>query len=206
MLEIRNAFKAYGEKQILENFSLRLPESGIVAILGPSGCGKTTLLRVIAGLEKLDGGKVLMPESAKISMVFQEDRLLNALDVRGNVLAALSNKDSDMRLADECLSRCGLQDVAKQRVSSLSGGMKRRVAIARAVAFDGDILLLDEPFKGLDDELKKTVMDFVFEKSDSRLTVFITHDAEEAARSAGTVLRFFGPPLMKREDCDEVFR
>ena len=202
MIEIKNAYKAYGEKQVLENFSLRLPDFGAVAVLGSSGCGKTTLLRVLAGLETLDGGEIIRHKAAKISMVFQENRLLNTLDARGNVLAALNrkNQDSHMRIADECLSRCGLLDAAKQRVSSLSGGMKRRVAIARAMAFGGDVLLLDEPFKGLDDELKRMVMDFVFEKKDSRLTVFITHDAEEAARNADTVLRFSGPPLLVKEE------
>lgn len=200
MLELKGVSKAYDEKKALDGFDVILPDFGTVAILGQSGCGKTTLLRLIAGLEKPDSGKIILPHKAKISMVFQEDRLLDALDVRGNVLAVLGRGDESRRLADECLDRCGLLSVADEPVSSLSGGMKRRVAIARAIAFNGDILLLDEPFKGLDDETKRQVCDFVFENDDSRLTIFITHDKDDAETYSKRIFRFAGPPLKLLEE------
>lgn len=191
MLELRNISKSYGGNKVLDNFSLTFPNSGTVALLGPSGCGKTTLLRLIAGLEKPDSGDIIMTESYKISMVFQEDRLLEALDTRGNVLAVTTNRE----LADMCLARCGLLGAAEKRISELSGGMRRRVAIARAMAFGGNILLLDEPFKGLDDETKRMVSDFVFENGNQRLTLFITHDKDEIREDCKGIIEFVGPPL-----------
>lgn len=190
MLEIKNLSKAYGEKKVFDNFSLSLPDKGVYAICTPSGSGKTTLLRLIARLEKPDGGEVALPENAKISVVFQEDRLLYSLNVRDNVAVVLGSTNNSRRLADECLERCGLSDVAEKPISSLSGGMKRRVAIARAVAFDCNILLLDEPFKGLDDETKRMIADFVFENKQNRLTIMITHDLTEAEAYADEIIKW----------------
>lgn len=203
MLEVKNVSKAYDNKQVFDNFSLDFGESGRWALLGPSGCGKTTLLRLISGLEKPDSGEIIFHRPAKISMVFQEDRLLQALDVRGNILAVLGKDAESRRLADECLHRCGLQGVADEFPASLSGGMQRRVAVARAIAFKGDILLLDEPFKGLDDDTKRQVGDFVFENDDNRLTILITHDKDEAQAYAKRILRFDGPPLSLAVERDE---
>lgn len=190
MLEIKNVSKAYGEKKVFDNFSLTLPDQGVYAVCTPSGSGKTTLLRLIAGLEKPDSGEVVLPENAEISVVFQEDRLLSSLNVRGNVAVVLGDIDASRRLADECIKRCGLSDVAEKPVSSLSGGMKRRVAIARAVAFGGNILLLDEPFKGLDDATKRMTADFVFENKQNRLTIMITHDLSEAEAYADEIIKW----------------
>lgn len=200
MVSMRNVSKIYDGKPVLDNFSFDFDEAGTWALLGPSGCGKTTLLRLIAGLEKPDSGEIILPRNAKVSMVFQEDRLLDALDARENILAVLDTGDKSRRFADECLYRCGLAEVADKPLSSLSGGMKRRVAVARAIAFKGDILLLDEPFKGLDDDTKRQVCDFVFEKDENRLTILITHDKDEAQAYAKRVLRLTGPPLTLPED------
>lgn len=190
MLEIKSVSKSYGEKKVFDNFSLTLPDKGVYAICTPSGSGKTTLLRLIAGLEKPDSGEIILPENAEISVVFQEDRLLSALDVRGNIKAVLGGTDKSRRLADECLERCGLSGVAEKPVSSLSGGMKRRVAIARAIAFGGNILLLDEPFKGLDDETKRMTADFIFENKRNRLTIMITHILSEAETYADEIIKW----------------
>jgi NitT/TauT family transport system ATP-binding protein len=188
MIELRGVSKAYGEKTVLENLSLVLPESGIVAVTGPSGSGKTTLLRILAGLIRPDTGEALVPQDAKISMVFQEDRLLPTLDARGNVLAVLPDTSESLALANRCLDRCGLSEAAGEPVSALSGGMKRRVAIARAIAYGGSVLLMDEPFKGLDAETKARVASLAFEDK-ARLIVFVTH-AEDEIALAGTLLRF----------------
>jgi ABC-type nitrate/sulfonate/bicarbonate transport system ATPase subunit len=188
VVELKGVSKDYGEKKVLENLSLVLPRSGTVAVTGPSGSGKTTLLRLLAGLVRPDLGEALVPQGAKISMVFQEDRLLPSLDTRGNVLAVLPDTPESLALADDCLGRCGLLESAGEPVSALSGGMKRRVAIARAIAYGGDILLMDEPFKGLDAETKARVVSFAFEDK-TRLIVFVTHSEDEIAL-AGTLLRF----------------
>jgi ABC-type nitrate/sulfonate/bicarbonate transport system ATPase subunit len=188
MIALKNVSKAYGEKQVIRNLDLILPERGVVAVTGPSGSGKTTLLRLLAGLIRPDSGEALMPADAQISMVFQEDRLLPSLDARGNVLAVLPDTPESLALADDCLARCGLSEVAGEPVSALSGGMRRRVAIARAIAYGGAVLLMDEPFKGLDAETKARVASFVFE-DENRLTVFVTHSEDEIAL-AGTLLRF----------------
>lgn len=195
MIRLRNVTKSYGEKTVLRDFSLELPCRGAVALMGPSGCGKTTLLRLIAGLEAPDSGEVLLPESPKISVVFQEDRLLEAFSVRENVLAVLPDSQAGRAEADRCLLRCGLDDVAASRPESLSGGMRRRVAIARAMAFGGNILLLDEPFKGLDDATRQSISSFVFENSGKRLTILVTHDSAEAREYCGDILAFTGIPL-----------
>ncbi len=170
-----------------------MPDTGVIAVTGPSGCGKTTLLRLIAGLEQPDSGKVSVFAGAKISMVFQEDRLLDYMSARGNILAVLpagrEQKSRSAKYADECLARAGLDGEAEQVVSEFSGGMRRRVAIARALAYGGDILIMDEPFKGLDAETRLQVERFVFERAEERLTVFVTHD-ENDLRRADALIRF----------------
>lgn len=203
-LSLEKLHKSYGEKVVLRDFSLSLPESGVIALLGPSGCGKTTLLRLIAGLEKPEGGAVSLQPDAKLSMVFQEDRLLDSVGVRGNVLAVLPRGKNE--LAELCLARVGLAEAANQYPPALSGGMKRRLAVARAMAFGGDLLLLDEPLKGLDDDTKQQVAAFIFDHrewpvlppSGERLCLFVTHDWREALAWADEILVLEGPPLHLR--------
>lgn len=179
MIRVERLCKSYGGKAVLRSFTHRFPERGIVLIQGPSGSGKTTLLRLISGLEHPDSGLVWVAEGTRLSMVFQEDRLLPTLDVRGNLLVALGGKTAaNIASADRCLARCGLAGEERRFPQQLSGGMRRRVAIARAVAYGGDILLLDEPFKGLDPSLKRQVTDFVFENR-ARLTLLVSHDEED---------------------------
>lgn len=179
-LRLDQVCKRFGEKVVLDRMSYTAPATGLVWIYGPSGSGKTTLLRLIAGLDQPDSGSIYLPEGARLSMVFQEDRLLPTLDARGNILAVIGRADAASRaLADEYLARCGLAGEEHRFPAELSGGMRRRVAIARAMAYHGNILLLDEPFKGLDDALKQQVMDFVLADR-SRLTLLVTHDRAEA--------------------------
>lgn len=194
-LSVRELRKAFGPKIVLDGFSRDFPETGTVALLGPSGCGKTTLLRLLAGLERPDGGQVCLPARVRLSMVFQEDRLLPALDALGNVRIVLDPDDEDWARA--CLAGCGLADAAGLYPSELSGGMQRRVALARAVAYDGDLLLLDEPFKGLDTATKRDVMRFVFEQRSRRasLVLLVTHDVDEALEAADTIFVLRGTPL-----------
>lgn len=187
-LVIDRLSKAFGEKQLFREFCYTFPERGLVAITGRSGCGKTTLLRLIAGLERLDSGRILLPENAKLSFVFQEDRLLPTLDARSNVLAVLGERGADATwLADECLAQCGLKGEEHRFPAQLSGGMRRRVALARAVAFGGELLLLDEPFRGLDEKTRAQVMEFVLQTRNDRLILLVTHDAQEVTLADETL-------------------
>jgi len=199
MLEFKDATKRFGPLMVLDRFNLKLPESGVVAILGTSGSGKTTMLRVIAGLEKLDCGQLIKPTHARVSMVFQEDRLIPGLSAAGNILAALPPDPGNAAKTARILDACGLAGASHKLPAELSGGMQRRVAIGRALAFGGDILLLDEPFKGLDPATREDVIRIVLSERGQGLTLLVTHSMEEAERCADVILHFEGPPLLRRE-------
>ena len=179
-IQMINVSVCYGEKEVLSGISLILPENGTIALFGPSGSGKTTLLRVLAGLECPTAGRVEGLSGKRVTMVFQEDRLLPWYTAYENVLLALPNAMPDReRAARDWLSRMELADAADQLPAELSGGMRRRVALARALAYGGDILLLDEPFNGLDDALRSRVAAHM--KNAVPLMVLVTHDEQEAA-------------------------
>lgn len=205
-LKLQCVTKAFGKLIVMQDFSLELRPGEPVAVLGPSGCGKTTVLRLLAGLEQPDAGRVVGAQGRRQAVVFQEDRLLEALTAKDNLLAVLP-KDSGA-LADLCLEHCGLKAAAELYPQQMSGGMKRRLAVARAVAFNGDILLLDEPYKGLDDTTKAQIMDFVanrhllpgMKQAGEVVTVLVTHGEEEARAMAKRVLRLEGPPLAVAKD------
>ncbi len=202
-IELIKVSKAYGHQIILQDFTLSLPDKGIVCLQGPSGCGKTTLLRLMAGLEQPDHGEIRGTASQKsdgaplkIAMVFQEDRLLPSLSARRNI--AIVNKDVD---PDPLMDRLGILEAADKQVHDLSGGMQRRVALARAIAYGGDVYLLDEPFKGLDPDTKKKIMDQFKPLGRHALIVFVTHDAAEAAYLGEQIIELTGPPLHRKEAC-----
>ncbi|MCE5235292.1 MAG: ATP-binding cassette domain-containing protein [Clostridiaceae bacterium] len=174
MIELKNVVCSYEGKTVLDGLSLSLPETGAVAVTGPSGTGKTTLLRLLAGLVSPASGGVEGLEGKRVSMVFQEDRLLPWRSALENVSLFCGNE----ALARETLRGLELGDAFEKRPGELSGGMRRRVALARALCFGGDILLLDEPFKGLDDALKLRVAEAI--RGVFPLTVLATHDMDEA--------------------------
>lgn len=174
---LTNTCKSYGDARVLRGVSLEIPQ-GITCLMGPSGGGKTTLLRILAGLEKPDSGSIRnLPD--RIAMVFQEDRLTPSLTVRANLRLALGKGYSDAQ-ASACLSQLGLDNVLGRTVSTLSGGMKRRIELARALLFDAPLMVLDEPFKGLDDALLHQCMDVLLSHSRGRSVLLVTHDAQEA--------------------------
>lgn len=170
LLSLNNIKKAYGEKPVLSGISLEIPDRGVFGIFGPSGCGKTTLLRIITGLEAADEGEIIGGEK-QFSVVFQEDRLMPSLTAFENV-AAVSSPDE----AKLWLEKVGLGDSLDKYPNQLSGGMSRRAAIARALAFGGDCLVLDEPFKGLEPELKERIGEIICEYAQSKPVVLVTHD------------------------------
>ncbi len=174
MIKFEKLSFSYGEKKIFENLDFEVRDGERVCLFGESGSGKTTLLRLIAGLEKAENGQIAV--KGTVSAVFQEDRLLEWLTPRENVNLAAQDKEE----TDEIFSRLGILEVADNPLSTLSGGMKRRVAIARAVAFGGDILLLDEVFNGIDLENRKRVAEFLLEKYAGKTIVAVSHIKEDA--------------------------
>ena len=175
---INDLTKKYGEKTVLSDFSLKIEDKEKITVMGSSGCGKTTLIRIIAGLEIPDSGELLnVPE--KISFVFQENRLCEDFSSVSNVMFVTGKSISKEEIEDN-LKLLGLSDSLYKPVKNLSGGMKRRVAIARALLSDYDLLIMDEPFKGLDEELKLSVLQYVKEKTKDKTVIFVTHNMDEA--------------------------
>ena len=172
MIRFENVQAGYPDKQIFSNLNVVFPEQGAVALMGPSGFGKTTLLRLIAGLMKPTAGKIVGLDNLKIAFMFQEDRLLPWLTARKNVEIV-----SDEKKAEFWLSQMEIEDMEKYP-REMSGGMQRRISLARAMAFEGDILLLDEPFKGLDTDLRKRIAEKI--RGRAGLTILSIHDQEEA--------------------------
>lgn len=182
-----NLSVSFGEKQVLRALSLTFPAGSCTAVMGPSGCGKTTLLRVLMGLEKTYTGCVSgVPE--KRSAVFQEDRLQDFYSALMNLRLTLPGVKSDALLRE--LALLGLtEDDARKPAQSLSGGMKRRVALARAMLADSDIVFLDEPFKGLDETTRARAVEYVRSRRNGRTLIAVTHDEREALALGCTILR-----------------
>ena len=175
-MTVLNLCKSYGEKAVLNNFSAHFDAGEISALMGPSGCGKTTLFRILLGIEKADAGEVR--GLGRAVAVFQEDRLSEPLSAIKNV--CLGRRGATPDEAKVLLSALGLAEDAEKPVKELSGGMRRRVSIARALIADADTLLLDEPFSALDEETKASVMRFTQKALEGKTVVLITHDIEEA--------------------------
>ena len=192
MIELRRATVRYGDKTVLEDFSFSLPDSGVTCLLGPSGCGKTTLARVLAGLTVPESGTLTGVSPGQTAFVFQEDRLLPWLTARENVAAVLPKARRGE--ADRFLAAFELSEATDLRPGELSGGMQRRVALARGFAYGGSLLILDEPFKGLDQDLVRRLYPLVRQAAATKPVLLITHQPQEA-EALGTVLRLSGPPL-----------
>ena len=184
---IENLTKSYGPKQALPPFSCTLEEGSITCLLGQSGCGKTTLLRLLLGLETPTGGSVSgLPDT--ISAVFQEDRLCPSFSAVTNVSLALGRQAPREEIT-ALLTELGLGDALQKPVRELSGGMQRRVAIARSLLRPAGLYLMDEPFKGLDEGTRRTVMDTVLARTKGSTLLVVTHDPEEADYLGGKVIR-----------------
>lgn len=183
-VRIQGLYKSYGNKQVLKDLNMTFEEGRITCIMAPSGKGKTTLFRILMGLEKPDRGSIEGLEEKKKSAVFQEDRLCENLSTGANIRLVQKGTAGKSRKFQEKLKEglaaLGLSECVNQPVRELSGGMRRRTAILRAVYAEWDILFLDEPFKGLDLETKKKTALFLREQCLGRTVLCVTHDKKEA--------------------------
>lgn len=170
--------KSFSGQQVLDNITISFSEGLINCIMGASGVGKTTLAYIIMGLLKPDSGEITGLSGKKISAVFQEDRLIEHWDAIKNIML-VSNKDVTKEKAENHLSKICLKEYEGKPVKDLSGGMRRRVAIVRAILSEYDVLIMDEPFKGLDEELKRQTITYVKENTKGKTLIIITHDKDE---------------------------
>lgn len=172
-IHLENISKKYDGNVLIESFSYSFPDKGLYLITGNSGFGKSTLLDIIAGLTEPDSGTVYNDDGS-VSFAFQEDRLFPWYNVLKNASIA-----GDREQAAQMLEMLGLSDSLKKHPNELSGGMRRRVSLVRAFVRTGVPLLIDEPFRGLDDELKKTVAQMISEQASQRLVICATHEKEQ---------------------------
>lgn len=178
MLDLAQITHRYGEKTVLRNVSLTLAPGQRLAVMGPSGCGKTTLLRIALGLLQPTEGTV-RNRFEKTAAVFQEPRLLPWRTALENVNLILKDDQTTLEQARQYLDQVGLADAAGKYPRELSGGMQQRAALARALAAEGDLLVLDEPFKAMDEALRARIMDLTARTNAAILLV--THEETEAA-------------------------
>lgn len=188
MVRLINLSKEYDDKNVIDNLTLEFPQVGFVAICGPSGCGKTTLLNLIAQLTKPDGGRVAFDiPNPKISMSFQEPRLLATRTAAENVNLVLGDKKATLPQAEELLYELGITDTLLYP-DELSGGMKARISIARALARKADLYLFDEPFANLDKENVLLCTEVIKKRTSNALSIAVIHDTSLAERIADKVI------------------
>lgn len=182
-MKIQHLCKSFDGKVVLDHVSLTLESGGTACLMAPSGRGKTTLLRCIAGLEAPDSGQITdLPE--RIAYVFQEDRLCDGFSAVDNIHLVTGKALGEDKIRRH-LEELGLAGSLDQPVRELSGGMRRRVVISRAVCFGADLLLLDEPFKGLNDEARQQTADYILRHRGAAAILCVTHDREDAAALGG---------------------
>lgn len=184
---------SFGEKAVLDRFSLRIPDRGVTALTGPSGCGKTTLLRVLAGLEQPQGGCVEGVTPRETSILFQDDRLLPWRTVEQHLTDVLP-RDQRGRVL-ELLALAELEGEEKTRPAALSGGMGRRLALARCLALPTRLYLLDEPFAGVDLARALRILEGL--KVLPAPVLLVSHE-DGVLAAADTVIELDGPPLRVR--------
>ena len=204
MLELRNISKKFGDKQILKDFNLIVPEKQVLAIVGPSGGGKTTLLRMLAGLETIDSGQVIyngetldvteLEKRNLLGFVFQDFQLFPHLSVLENLTLSpiytmnISKEEAEER-ARGLLARLGLSEHAKAYPYSLSGGQKQRVALDRAMMINPEIIGYDEPTSALDPALRLEVEKLILQNREMGMTqIVVTHDLQFAENIADSIL------------------
>ena len=191
-ITVREIYKAYGDTSVFSGFSAVFQAGGVYALMGASGSGKTTLLRLLARLEQPDRGQIDGIEPGDASFMFQEDRLLEYLDATSNVL--FTSPKADRRMIAEKLCELGIEEQDHHRpVSAFSGGMKRRVALLRTLVSDKQVLLLDEPFKGLDEMTAQNAIHVLLAMRGRKTVIISTHSREEAQLCGAAVVLIPSP-------------
>ena len=205
MLELKNISKKFKDRQILSDFNLTVEENKILAIVGPSGGGKTTLLRMLAGLEKIDSGKIIyngeslpideLEKRNLLGFVFQDFQLFSHLTVLENLVLSpiktmnMEKNDAEKK-AIELLEKLGLEKQINNYPTSLSGGQKQRVALARAMMINPKIIGYDEPTSALDPELRLEVEKLILKNRELGITqIVVTHDLQFAENIADSILK-----------------
>lgn len=191
MPEFKKVCFSYGEKTILKDFSFAVSEGEATAVLGPSGFGKTTLLELASGFLKPKSGEITPFFDKNASFVFQEDRLLPWFTALENLTAVNIEKGRAL----EYLEKVGLADSAEKYPEELSGGMCRRLAIARALAFGGEVFFLDEPLRGLDIRTSGEILELIRAKISGKSALIITHNPAEAFSLCDRIVAAGGEPF-----------
>lgn len=179
MIVVEHLRKSYRGRVVLRDVSFRAGRDAVTCLDAPSGGGKTTLFRILLGLERPDGGTITLPRPCRWSVVFQEDRLLLGRDARYNLRFVLG-RAYDERAAAALLDAFGLSDAVEKPVRDYSGGMRRRLALARALLTPSDALILDEPFTGTDTRIRERCLDAVRRYGAGRVTLLATHTRSDA--------------------------
>ncbi|MEA3317332.1 MAG: ATP-binding cassette domain-containing protein [Bacteroidota bacterium] len=199
-LELQNINKSFKEINLFDKFSILFKENIITSIIGPSGCGKTTLLNIICKTSELEAGNLIGFDNKKISYIFQEPRLLPWKTVKENISFVIKDiypkKKQDI-IIKKLLKIVELENFENHYPSQLSGGMKQRVAMARAFSNSSDIILMDEAFKGLDIKLKQNLIR-IFKKiwtKYNKTVIFVTHDIDEAIQLSKEIYVFSKPKV-----------
>lgn len=187
-IRIEKLNKSFGDNHVLRDLNLELEDGGIYCLMGPSGMGKTTLLRILLGLERADSGTVAGIDPGRTTAVFQEDRLCPVLTPVENV-ALVCKKKADRRDVRKNLEEILPATCMDQPCSELSGGMKRRVALARAMYAASQLVIMDEPFTGLDRETREEVIGYLLEQRRERILLVATHGEDDAALLGAKVIR-----------------
>ncbi|MFD5793044.1 ABC transporter ATP-binding protein [Streptomyces diastatochromogenes] len=184
---VEKVVRQFGDRVVLDDLDLTIADEELVVLLGPSGCGKSTLLRLLAGLDRPDGGRVEVP--AKRAIVFQADRLLPWQRVLRNVTLGLHGPDADQRALD-VLAEVGLSGREKAWPKELSGGEAQRVSLARALVSEPELVLLDEPFAALDAITRLRMHDLVraLRSKHHAAMLLVTHDVDEAIALADRIV------------------
>ena len=178
-IKVDHVSKAYGEQQILRDLCCVFPEGKTTCIRGRSGCGKTTLIRLLLGLDIPDKGKIEVISDRKISAVFQEDRLCENLSAASNIRLVCTETITDREL-EEAYKAVALTEIWQKPVRELSGGMRRRVSILRALLAESDCVIMDEPLRGLDEKTRAKTIDYILKKTEGKTLIFVTHEEKEA--------------------------
>lgn len=191
-LTFEHLSKSYGELPVFSDYSLDLEGPGIYCVMAPSGTGKTTLFRLILGLERPDAGAVHVTggsfsDSPRFSAVFQEDRLISHLTPVENLRLVLGKSKSREELQLE-LQKLLPSESLRRPVSTLSGGMKRRLAFLRAILAPADLVVMDEPFTGLDDKTRELVIQYLLSHQEGRLFLIATHNREDVKKMGATLV------------------